>query len=380
VLQANATALHLRSILDNISDGVLVTDATMQVQLCNPAASRLLGENCRYLKDSGDPAHGIFETATGEPARLQTLLDRFSSIDDRHEYLELFVKNPAVPDGRFAAFSARPLAGAINGGWVIVLHDLTGEKAAREQLITANQELDAFCYSISHDLRAPLRSLTGFSQILVEDYGKKLGPDAIRICDVIVRAAEKMGRLIDDLLKFSRITRHDIVSTGVNMEEMFRNVLGRLQQEQPGLSHHISVSPMPAAFADPQLVQQAVYNLVSNAVKYSARKSHPEIEIGARTIDGETVYYVSDNGEGFDMRYYHKLFEVFQRLHSDRDFEGTGVGLSIVKRIIDRHHGRIWAESSPGSGATFYFTLNSKKTQRLEHVTEQLHGNTNTAC
>lgn len=353
---AMATSLYLRSVLDNISDGVIVTGRDLNPQLCNPAAERIVGSNAQLLRGN-EGSSGIFLSGTRQHAHLGELLVdpavNGAPVDD----LELTVVNASTGERTLTATS-RPLTRSDGTTAVIVLHDSTEIKRSQERLLKANAELDAFSYSISHDLRAPLRAVSGFSQILLEDYGKKLDDEAVRLCTVIIRNAEKMGRLIDDLLRFSRVGRHTLQPELIDMEALFRNIVEKTVREGGMEKTKTIVRPMPPAYADYDLLNQVLVNLVSNAVKYSSRSDNPVVEAGADTTSGETVYYVKDNGDGFDMQYYHKLFEVFQRLHHQHEFEGTGVGLSIVKRIIERHNGKIWAESAPGKGATFYFTLN----------------------
>ena len=358
---------YLRSVLDNIGDGVIVADSNRTVQLVNPAAERLGGK--RFL------TRVVPEGASGEPRKetlqvtgdLQETLVGPAIAGEAIDNLELR-SGDSESGYTFIRASSRAINGVPGGAAVLVLHDFSEEHSYREKLLEANRELDAFCYSISHDLRAPLRSVSGFTQILLEDYGKKLDAEAMRICNVIVRGVEKMGRLIDDLLNFSRVGRHEILPATVDMKALFTAVAGREVQERGNSKAEMIIRDMPPAVADPELLRQALVNLVSNALKYSARKKDPVVEMGAAERDNETVYFIKDNGEGFDMRYYAKLFEVFQRLHSDREFEGTGVGLSIVKRIIERHGGRIWAEGVPGEGAVFYFTLGKLETGKTQEI------------
>jgi signal transduction histidine kinase len=228
------------------------------------------------------------------------------------------------------------------------------------QLEVANKELESFSYSVSHDLRAPLRAIDGFSRILNEDYAATLPQEAQRYLDLIRSNAKQMGRLVDDLLNFSRLGRQPLQKQSVRPADLARQVLDEFQSEQQGRKMNISIRELPVIQADPSLLKQVYVNLLSNALKYTRVRDEVEIEVGA--IDqngsgGETVYFVRDNGAGFDMQYSNKLFGVFQRLHRAEDFEGTGVGLAIVQRIIQRHGGRVWAEAEVNKGATFSFTL-----------------------
>ena len=225
------------------------------------------------------------------------------------------------------------------------------------QLEAANRELEAFSYSVSHDLRAPLRAVDGYSRILMEDHAPHLDEDGKRVCDVISTSAREMGTLIDDLLAFSRISRKAMESSIVDMTTLARSIFFEVTTQQDRERIDFEVTLLPEAHGDPTLIRQVWVNLLSNAVKFSARKERAVIQIGTVKQDGKVVYMIRDNGAGFDMRYVQKLFGVFQRLHSSREFPGTGVGLAIVQRIVLRHGGRIWAEGETEKGATFYFTM-----------------------
>jgi PAS domain S-box-containing protein len=225
------------------------------------------------------------------------------------------------------------------------------------ELEMANKELEAFSYSVSHDLRAPLRAVDGYSQVVLEDYGPQLPKEAQRYLETIRRGAQSMGILIDNLLTFSRLSRTPLQKQEVNTGLMVRSVLEGLLAERAGRQIEIRIADLPACQADPALLSQAWINLLSNALKYTRHRQPGVIDIGCKFEQGENIYYVRDNGAGFDMQYGHKLFGVFQRLHGKDEFEGTGVGLAIVQRIIHRHGGRVWAEAAVDRGATFYFTL-----------------------
>jgi signal transduction histidine kinase/DNA-binding response OmpR family regulator len=224
------------------------------------------------------------------------------------------------------------------------------------QLEAANKELESFSYSVSHDLRAPLRAITGFSRVLETDYGDKLDSEARRLIRVVCDSADNMGRLIDDLLAFSRFGRKPIEVSRIDMGQLANTVFTALTESER-FAGRITVDQLPPAHGDAALLKQVWQNLLSNAIKFSARHGDPRIEITGSSTASEAVYCVKDNGAGFDMRYYNKLFGVFQRLHDSTEFPGTGVGLAIVQRIIARHGGRVWAESSPGKGAAFYFSV-----------------------
>lgn len=228
----------------------------------------------------------------------------------------------------------------------------------------ANEELAAFSYSVSHDLRAPLRSIHGFSQALEEDYGDKLDDDGKDFIKRVCEATGRMERLIDDMLKLSRINRNEMEFSDIDLSASAETIASRLREDDPSRNVSLEIAPGLTAKADQELTGILLENLLGNAWKYSAKQEHARIEFGAMDgDDGETVFFVRDNGAGFDMSYADKLFKPFQRLHSASDFEGTGIGLATVARIVRRHGGRIWAEASPGEGATFYFTLPAKGTQ-----------------
>jgi PAS domain S-box-containing protein len=255
-------------------------------------------------------------------------------------------------------------------GYAKITRDITEQKIASEkiqqlnnelgqnvdQLQSVNKELEAFTYSVSHDLRAPLRAVNGFAQMLNEEYGPKLDEEAKRILQIIKFNATKMGTLIDELLEFSRLGRKEIQKTIVPMNKLTEEVLALLGKSIPHQAQ-IKLSHLHPVKGDYGLLQQVMLNLLSNAIKYSSRKEHPVVEIFSEQKDGETIFSVQDNGAGFDMRYANKLFGVFQRLHSQEEFEGTGVGLAIIQRIILKHGGKVWAEGKVNEGATFKFSL-----------------------
>jgi light-regulated signal transduction histidine kinase (bacteriophytochrome) len=220
-----------------------------------------------------------------------------------------------------------------------------------------NSDLDAFSYSVSHDLRAPLRAIEGFSQIVVREHADELPPEARRYIGIVQRNALAMDALIEGLLEFSRLGQQPLRKREVDVDTLCRQVVEELRATADGEGAVISVASLPGAQADPTLVRHVLVNLLSNALKYSRGRRPAKIEVGASDSEGETTYWVRDNGAGFDMRYADRLFTVFQRLHSAEEYEGTGVGLALVARIVKRHGGRVWAEAVPDNGATFFFTL-----------------------
>ena len=226
-----------------------------------------------------------------------------------------------------------------------------------DELAAANKELESFSYSVSHDLRTPLRAIDGYSLILLEDYAGKLDEEGKRLLNVVRDNTSRMGQLIDDILNFSRTGRLELTFAEIDMEKLVHTVFEELQPAVAGGSLQVEIEPIPPVKGDSAMMHQVFVNLLSNAIKFSRSRKAARIKVGAFTEGDETIYYVSDNGAGFDMQYANKLFGVFQRLHGVTEFEGTGIGLAIVKRIITRHGGRVWAEGEVGKGATFYFSI-----------------------
>ncbi len=232
--------------------------------------------------------------------------------------------------------------------------------AANAELATANRELESFSYTVSHDLRAPLRGIDGYSSLLLEDHTTELTPEARRCLDLVRQNTQQMGQLVDDLLDFARLNRRPVEKQPVRTGELARRVVEELQSAERDRQVQVAFGALPDCRADEAMLRQVYRNLVANAFKFTRKSDRPVIEIGSCERNGEdepTTYFVKDNGVGFDMKYTGKLFGVFQRLHRPEDYEGTGVGLAIVERIVQRHGGRVWAESAAGQGATFYFTL-----------------------
>ncbi|HYG18652.1 MAG TPA: PAS domain S-box protein [Ohtaekwangia sp.] len=229
------------------------------------------------------------------------------------------------------------------------------------ELEIANKELESFSYSVSHDLRAPLRAIDGYSQMLLDDHQSQLDAEANRLLHNVKKNALRMGQLVDDLLEFSRMGRRPLKIAVTSMDSIVSQVLEQIDPDDL-TNVVINVHPLGFAHGDPALLKNVFFNLITNSIKYSSTKDHPVVEIGTMNTADEQVWYVHDNGVGFDMAYYDKLFGVFHRLHLQDEFEGTGVGLAIVQRIVKRHGGRVWAEGKVDAGATFFFTLNEKFT------------------
>ncbi len=247
---------------------------------------------------------------------------------------------------------------------VAVVRDFTERKRAEENLRraladmkTANEELESFSYSVSHDLRSPLRAIDGFCRMLVKDLKDKLDDESLRKLDVISSNAQKMGQLIDDLLHYSRASRTALSFDTIDMRGLADDVWKEIHAGNSDRSMELKMGDLVPAFGNMPLVKQILSNLLGNAVKFTREREHAIIEVTSSNIGGFNSYCIRDNGIGFDMIYYYRLFEIFHRLHSEKEYEGTGIGLAIVKKIVERHGGKIWAESRLGQGASFYFTL-----------------------
>ncbi|GAB3249638.1 sensor histidine kinase [Chitinimonas naiadis] len=361
---------------------------------------RRLVESTNVVPWEANPAEWRFtyvgpqaETLLGYPLHIwysEGFLTSYLHQDDRHLAYKLFTETQDKDNT--IEFECRMLGANGKAVWVMlvatILPDEAGERHLQGYLIdisarksteielnhyrnhleelveqrtkalaAANKELEAFSYSVSHDLRAPLRSVDGFSQVLLEDYSDKLDDAGRQYLGRIRRATQNMSNLIDDLLNLSKLTRSEVNTQPVNLSEVASEIVQELRQVEPEREVAVNVMPNLITDADPKLVRVALQNLLANAWKFTARSKDAEIKFGATHIDGQNAFYVSDNGAGFDMAYADKLFGAFQRLHSPQEFEGNGVGLAIVQRIIHRHNGRVWAKGAPGQGATFYFTL-----------------------
>jgi PAS domain S-box-containing protein len=298
-------------------------------QILTPQSAALFKENFKRFQQDGFIRNGVFEVMRRDGSTFPILLNSLAVYDDKRK----FIKS------------------------ISTVLDYTEQKKSLDKIELLNQELESFAYSVSHDLRAPLRSIDGYTQILLEDFAHRLDDEGKRVLNVVVNNARRMGTLIDDLLDFSRVGRKDLVKTFVNTENMVQSVLSELKSIENGRLIEAVIHPLEACEADPNLLRQIWVNLISNALKYTRKRSKAEIEISSQKGANEIIFKIKDNGTGFDMQYSHKLFGVFQRLHRQQDFEGTGVGLAIVHRIVTRHGGRVWAEGEIDKGAAFYFTL-----------------------
>ena len=359
-IAAETAQRHLAAIV-NSSDDAIVSKSLEEIVLSwNPGAARVYG----YTADEmlGKPISLLVPPGrTDELPRLLAGIregrsfDHFHTVRRRKDGKDIHVSLTLSP--------IRDITGAIIGASSIA-RDITDEKRAEEELKkakaaaeTANRELESFSYSVAHDLRAPLRAISGFSEILLGDQRDRLdarGQDYLRR---MAAAAERMGNLIDALLGLSRVTRTEPLQQRVDLSKVAGSVIDNLRATQPERSVEVVIHEGLVVVGDPQLLRSALENLLGNAWKFTGKREGARVELGLTEKDGERAYFVSDNGAGFEMAYASKLFAPFQRLHSPSAFPGTGIGLATVQRIIHRHGGRIWAESETGKGATFFFTL-----------------------
>jgi light-regulated signal transduction histidine kinase (bacteriophytochrome) len=271
--------------------------------------------------------------------------------------------NIMSPDGKVPVATiaqGQNITGRIRAEEVIKKMNETLEQKVIErtkQLETANKELETFSYSVSHDLRGPLRHVGGFVDLLIKNNSSQLDESGLRYLNVISESSIEMGNLIDALLTFSRLSRAELQRTKINSKNMVTHVVETFNDEIAGRNIEINIAALPNAKGDETLINQVWVNLISNALKYSRKKEKAVIDIGGKIEDDKIIFYIKDNGAGFDMKYAGKLFGVFQRLHKARDFEGIGIGLANMNRIVTRHGGTCWAESEIGNGATFFFSM-----------------------
>ncbi len=360
---------RFRSLAETANDAVITIDARGRIVFWNRAAetifgyasAEILGQSLeRIIPESLRSAHRCALLRAAETGRTR-LVGKTLALPglrkDGSEFpLELSLASWQTVEGRFFTGIVRDITERKQAEAEI--HALNAELAERiEQLRAANADLESFSYSVSHDLRSPLAVIDGFSQVLLTEYGERLEEEGKRFLDIIRSNARQMGQLIEDLLAFSRTGRQPLSPAPVNMDELVKIVLGELQQTWEGRNVQLDIRSLPPARGDWALLRQVWTNLLSNAMKFTRHRPIARVEVGGESREGENIYYVKDNGAGFDMQYAGKLFGVFQRLHSTEEFEGTGVGLAIVQRIVRRHGGRVWAEGKVDEGAVFYFSL-----------------------
>ena len=359
---------HYRLLAENATDMISVNAPDGTFTYVSPSSSSLLGYTAEemigispYSLIHPDDTANVRE---GHVALLETPEDfrrqfRMRRSNDEYVWVETTSKAVRNPDG-----TVRELVSATR--------DISSRKAAEDaasqfnlelarkaaQLEATNQELEAFTYSVSHDLRAPLRAIDGFSRILTETFRDRIPEEAVRNLDRVRANAQKMGTLIDDLLDLSRVSKRSLERRQCDMHKMAQMAFQEVSEGEQSDSVKFILSDLPDCPGDPGLINQLFVNLISNAIKFSRGCAEPTVEVGVEDkAQGFTVYFVRDNGIGFDMDYANKIFGVFQRLHNSSQYEGTGVGLAIVQRIVNRHGGRIWVDSAPNAGTTFFFTL-----------------------
>lgn len=378
---------ELAAVIAHLSDGLITCSLEGTLLTANPAALKMYGfsEGEEVRRPLADLTSLIrVTTLDGEPVPFEEW--PFARILRGGEVSrELFnVEHLLLGWRKVFRYSGTLVRDDAGRPFLAMMHvtDVTEQRRAEEEirrlnlelerrvtertreLEAVNRELEAFSYSVSHDLRAPLRTIDGFAQALIEDYGSELSDGARRLLDLVQKGALRMGQLIDDLLALSRLGRRALKSEPIDIRELVETCLAELSEALGPAAEQaqITLGELPPAKGDASLVRQVFLNLLSNAFKYSRHRRPARIEIGSfRDLSGRVVYFVRDNGTGFDMAYAHRLFNVFQRLHRDDEFEGTGVGLAIVKRIVTRHGGDVWVDAAPDQGAMFSFTLTGQK-------------------
>jgi PAS domain S-box-containing protein len=373
--------LMLQSVLESMGEGLIAADKQGHFLIWNDSAKRLMGREASDLPtEQWTPHYKVFlhdGITPCPPDRLPLV----RALHGESVQVELMVEHPDRANRVCLEVTARPMKdnqGNVGGG-VAVLRDITERKAAEREIQALNQELEtrviertaelkasnneleAFTYSVSHDLRAPLRHISGFTKIVVEKFHSSLPAEAHQYLQLIEQGAHRMGQLVDELLKLARLGRQPLAVEVTGLSSLVEDVVTLLAPETEGREVTWKIDELPFVECDPILIRQVFQNLISNALKYSRPRSPAVIEIGQTEKEEGKAFFVKDNGVGFDMKYMDKLFGVFQRLHLAEEFEGTGIGLATVERIIKKHGGRVWAEAELDRGATFYFTLGGQE-------------------
>lgn len=359
-----------RIIFENSKDHILLVDTqgtiiTINHSVTAPNTDLIIGRKIREISSPENAA--AIESALGKVIADKTS-ETYESVVETKSGVGYYLGTISpVFDEHGSVSSAVIIARDVTLQKIAELElndlNLTLEKKVverTEELATINKELESFTYSVSHDLRSPLRAINGFSEILKRELGEDLTEDADDCLKEILKNTKKMGQLIDNLLEFSRLGKRPIQKARVDMDELFNTVIDECRKLNPRAL--FVIHPLGEATGDRDMLKQVILNLLSNAVKYSSKNERARIEISSERKDGNVIYSVKDNGAGFNMKYYNKLFGVFQRLHGSDEFEGIGVGLAIVQRVITKHAGKVWAEGVENEGATFYFSLPGEET------------------
>jgi len=332
-----------RLFVERMQEGAITLDASGTILYCNQAFATMVNEPLECVIGTSFNSHLLADEARGQND-LSLLIGGRS---------EIVLKSG---QGRVEALcSAFPVAAGSPSAYAVTVTDMSAQKRHELELTAATAELEGFCFSVSHDMRAPLRSISGSANIVIEDFGGDLPPGASEELQRIAESANNMGRLIDDLLAYSRLSRHQMVRQNVDLSKSALRII-KHSLDCPTTTIW-DIEPSLETSGDPGLLDIILQNLLSNACKFSAKSDPPRIQVGRDVTSG--AFFVKDNGVGFDMAYSAKLFLPFERLHAQEEFAGTGIGLANVKRIVAQHGGTVWAESKEGSGSTFYFTLGS---------------------
>jgi PAS domain S-box-containing protein len=368
--------VRYRTLFEYAPDGILIADSESHYVDANTSICRMLG----YTHDELIGLHAADIVTPTEVQHIEPALSAIKAESNYHREWQFRRKDGSI-------FAAEVIATRMpEGNLLAMIHDITERKQVEEkirqlnveleqrvverttQLQVANKELEAFSYSVSHDLRTPLRHVVGFVELLKSDAGPLLSEKSRQYLATISESARRMGDLIDDLLAFSQIGRSEMQKSTVNLNNLVQETLTDLEDETKGRTIIWKIDPLPEVQADRPLLRQVLVNLLANAVKFTGSRNPATIEVGCASVDNkESVFFVRDNGAGFDPKYTDKLFGVFQRLHSSNEFEGTGIGLANVQRIIQRHGGRVWAEGAVDQGATFYFSIPKQNRGTHEH-------------
>jgi len=369
--QLRASELSYRRLFEAAKDGILILEAdTGRISDVNPFLTEMLGYSRGELVGRPLWELGPFKDIASNQAKFEQLQQqgyvRYDNLplearDGRHHAVEFVSNVYQAGDHRVIQCNIRDITGRAHAQERIRQLYRTREQRGvvrAAELTAANQELEAFSYSVSHDLRAPLRHVVGFVKLLEKDAGPALSEKSLEYLTTISQAAKQIGTLIEDLLAFARLGHSELQKTTVDLDQLVKETVTGFQAETDARKIVWEIQPLPVVQGDRALLHVVLVNLLANAVKFTGPRAAPRIEIGyQRQRDGEMVFFVRDNGVGFNPQYANKLFGVFQRLHTTTEFEGTGIGLATVQRIIQRHGGRTWAEGAVGSGATFYFSL-----------------------